>query len=96
MVKKVNYALVDTKLLPGEMICRNNAFEEFAGLDDYFANEWVNLTTNLNNVRSEIMKRYVPPDNCNTGKNISCRCSNNKKSELFFSAVNQCGIVIVG
>lgn len=94
MVKKVKYALIDTELLPTEIICRNNAFEQFVGIDDYFSSNWLQLTSQLNNIKSQVIKQFGLSNSCSC-KTASCGSQNSGKSDLFFSFNNNCGLVLV-
>lgn len=94
MVKKVKYALIDTELLPTDVICRNNAFEQFVGIDDYFSSNWIQLTSRMNNIKNQVMKQFGLSSSCSC-KTTSCESQINGKSELFYSFNNNCGLVLV-
>jgi hypothetical protein len=82
MVKKVQYELIDTNVLPLELIGRANAVEQFVGVHESFTNEWVDITTRLSVLRQELSKGYVSS-------------TSDKKSDLYISFVNNCGMILV-
>ena len=83
MVKKVKYTLIDTNILPANIVCRNNAYEIFISLDERFSSEWAKLTSDLNDIRGSVVSKFIK-----SGINIG-------KSELFFSSKNNCGLLLI-
>jgi hypothetical protein len=83
MVKKVKYSLIDTNILPPDMVCRNNAYENFISVDEYFSSEWLRLTTKISNTREKILSQL------NDSK------IDIKKAEIFFSPSNGCGLLLI-
>lgn len=78
MVKKVQYKLIDEKILPVELICKGNAYTELVGVDDSFMDEWLKITTELSTITS--------------GFNKDAPAS--LKTNLYLSYMNNCGILL--
>lgn len=79
MVKKVQYELIDNNILPADLICKGNAYNELVGIDDSFIDEWTNITTKLTDSMS-IITKDIPTD---------------VKANLYLSYINNCGLILV-